>query len=165
MQSKCPRIYADTLAPLPKGADDPLDRFVLLPFLRACLVQLVKVISMTRCFSLSSGTLRNTILLSFIMVVVEVNINIDSIYRWYPPGHGNIFQSMMFNGILDELIGEGRDICFISNIDNTGATIDLTIAKFMANSDVQYLMECTDKTANDSKVFLSLLLLLLFLII
>nr|CTP81166.1 Bm9531 [Brugia malayi] len=45
----------------------------------------------------------------------------------------------------------GRDICFISNIDNTGATIDLRIAKLMVESDLEYIMECTEKTKVDRK--------------
>ncbi|VDM10399.1 unnamed protein product [Wuchereria bancrofti] len=46
---------------------------------------------------------------------------------------------------------KGRDICFISNIDNTGATIDLRIAKLMVESDLEYIMECTEKTKVDRK--------------
>ncbi|VDK37011.1 unnamed protein product [Anisakis simplex] len=71
---------------------------------------------------------------------------------WYPPGHGNIFESMQFNGILDDLIAEGRQICFISNIDNIGAVVDLSIAKYMIDSNIDYLMECTEKTVADTKV-------------
>uniref|UniRef100_A0A915PW90 UTP--glucose-1-phosphate uridylyltransferase n=1 Tax=Setaria digitata TaxID=48799 RepID=A0A915PW90_9BILA len=70
---------------------------------------------------------------------------------WYPPGHGNVFKSMHFTGVLDELLAQGRDICFISNIDNTGATIDLRIAKFMLEKDLEYVMECTEKTEVDRK--------------
>ncbi|VDD95135.1 unnamed protein product [Enterobius vermicularis] len=70
---------------------------------------------------------------------------------WYPPGHGNVFESMEFSGILDELIAENREICFISNIDNTGATVDLKIAQFMIESGTEYAMECTQKTLADTK--------------
>lgn len=59
---------------------------------------------------------------------------------------------MAFCGLLDELIAKGRDICFISNIDNTGATTDLRIAKFMIDSKTEYAMECTQKTLADIKV-------------
>ncbi|VDD90997.1 unnamed protein product [Enterobius vermicularis] len=77
--------------------------------------------------------------------------NCDENEKWYPPGHGNVFQSMAFCGLLDELIAKGRDICFISNIDNTGATTDLRIAKFMIDSKTEYAMECTQKTLADIK--------------
>lgn len=63
---------------------------------------------------------------------------------------------MHFTGVLDELLAQGRDICFISNIDNTGATIDLRIAKLMVESDLEYIMECTEKTEVDRKVYLLL---------
>ncbi|VDM50017.1 unnamed protein product [Toxocara canis] len=96
-QSKCPRIFADTLLPVPSSAND------------------------------------------------------RTAESWYPPGHGNIFESMQFTGILDELISQGRHICFISNIDNSGATADLRIAKFMLESNTEYAMECTEKTPADVK--------------
>lgn len=60
---------------------------------------------------------------------------------------------MHLTGILDELISNGRHICFISNIDNTCATADLRIAKFMVDSGTEYAMECTEKTSNDTKVY------------
>ncbi|MFH4980234.1 hypothetical protein AB6A40_006943 [Gnathostoma spinigerum] len=72
-------------------------------------------------------------------------------FSWYPPGHGNVFHSMDYCGLLDNLIDQGRDICFISNIDNMGATVDLKIAKKMIDSDIDYLMEVTEKTAADTK--------------
>uniref|UniRef100_A0A183CVY4 UTP--glucose-1-phosphate uridylyltransferase n=1 Tax=Gongylonema pulchrum TaxID=637853 RepID=A0A183CVY4_9BILA len=84
-------------------------------------------------------------------IPVPLQRDAESDESWYPPGHGNIFKSMDFTGVLDELIAQGRDICFISNIDNTGATIDLRIAKLMVDSDLDYVMECTDKTEADKK--------------
>ncbi|PIO72491.1 UTP--glucose-1-phosphate uridylyltransferase [Teladorsagia circumcincta] len=71
--------------------------------------------------------------------------------EWYPPGHGNIFQSLEMTGFLDELLKQGRDIMLVSNIDNTGATLDLKIAQFACDEDVEYIMECTEKTENDIK--------------
>lgn len=59
---------------------------------------------------------------------------------------------MAFDGILDKLIEEGRDICFFSNIDNTGASIDLAIAKSMCDGIADYIMEVTSKTLTDIKV-------------
>lgn len=68
---------------------------------------------------------------------------------------------MHFTGVLDDLLSQGRDICFISNIDNTGATIDLRIAKLMVESDLEYVMECTEKTEVDRKVIFYLRIFLL----
>ncbi|KAE9414074.1 hypothetical protein Angca_004496, partial [Angiostrongylus cantonensis] len=70
---------------------------------------------------------------------------------WYPPGHGDIFQSLAVSGLLDELLEKGRDIMFVSNIDNSGATLDLKIAQFACDEAVEYIMECTAKTENDIK--------------
>uniref|UniRef100_A0A1I7XCT8 UTP--glucose-1-phosphate uridylyltransferase n=1 Tax=Heterorhabditis bacteriophora TaxID=37862 RepID=A0A1I7XCT8_HETBA len=70
---------------------------------------------------------------------------------WYPPGHGNIFQSLYYSGTLDQLLNDGRDIMFISNIDNTGATLNLSIAQFMCDNKTDYIMECTEKTQSDIK--------------
>ncbi|KAH7728188.1 UDP-glucose pyrophosphorylase 2 [Aphelenchoides avenae] len=70
---------------------------------------------------------------------------------WYPPGHGNIFQSLAHSGILEDLLSQGRDICFVSNIDNTGACTDLRIAKAMASGRADYIMEVTNKTEADKK--------------
>ncbi|TKR80551.1 hypothetical protein L596_014609 [Steinernema carpocapsae] len=97
VQSRCPRIDAETLLPVPENHDDCLEE------------------------------------------------------GWYPPGHGNVLRSMYYSGILDELIAQGRFVCFISNIDNTGANLDARIAKFMLNSEAEYVMEVTPKTEADIK--------------
>jgi hypothetical protein len=47
--------------------------------------------------------------------------------RWYPPGHGDTYQSFYNSGLLDEFLSKGKEIVFISNIDNLGATVDLSI--------------------------------------
>lgn len=59
---------------------------------------------------------------------------------------------MAFDGILDKLIAEGKDICFFSNIDNTGAVVDLSIAKLLCDENADYIMEVTPKTLSDIKV-------------
>lgn len=45
-------------------------------------------------------------------------------YSWYPPGHGDFYKAFESSGLLDQFINEGKEISFISNIDNLGATID-----------------------------------------
>ena len=72
---------------------------------------------------------------------------------WYPPGHGDFFEAFHASGLLDDLIRQGKEYCFVSNIDNLGATVDLNILNFLLQgSSVEFLMEVTDKTRADVKV-------------
>lgn len=70
---------------------------------------------------------------------------------WYPPGHGDIFNALDHSGLLDELIEQGKEYLFVSNIDNLGATVDPIILKHMVDSGAEFLMEVTDKTRADIK--------------
>lgn len=51
---------------------------------------------------------------------------------------------------------QGREYCFISNIDNLGATVDIKILKSLLSevpeSSLEFVMEVTDKTRADVKV-------------
>jgi UDP-N-acetylglucosamine pyrophosphorylase len=51
---------------------------------------------------------------------------------------------------------QGREYCFISNIDNLGATVDLNILNLLLNpsdgKSTEFVMEVTDKTRADVKV-------------
>jgi len=73
----------------------------------------------------------------------------DDIEAWYPPGHGDFYQSFANSGLLDEFVEQGKKICFISNIDNLGATVDLDILNMCQNKE--FVMEVTDKTRADVK--------------
>ena len=39
-------------------------------------------------------------------------------------GHGNFYESLYNSGLLDQFIKDGKKYCFLSNIDNLGATVD-----------------------------------------
>lgn len=75
---------------------------------------------------------------------------------WYPPGHGDIYASFSNSGLLDQLISEGKEYIFVSNIDNLGATVDLHILNHLmsqpADRRCEFVMEVTDKTRADVKV-------------
>src|SRR5579862_389779 len=73
------------------------------------------------------------------------------IESWYPPGHGDIFDALSNSGILDDLIARGKEIIFVSNVDNLGAVVDLNILQHMVDSKAEYIMELTDKTKADVK--------------
>ena len=46
--------------------------------------------------------------------------------RRFPPGHGDVYESLYRSGVLDALIRQGKEYVFISNVDNLGATVDLS---------------------------------------
>lgn len=75
--------------------------------------------------------------------------------KWYPPGHGDFYESFMNSGFLKQFISEGREYCFISNVDNLGATIDFKILGLVLQDEQnspEFVMEVTDKTRADVKV-------------
>ncbi|KAL7273846.1 UTP-glucose-1-phosphate uridylyltransferase [Rhizina undulata] len=75
----------------------------------------------------------------------------SAISEWYPPGHGDVFESLQNSGILDDLLGRGIEYLFLSNVDNLGAVVDLSILSHMEESKAEYIMELTDKTKADVK--------------
>lgn len=75
----------------------------------------------------------------------------DQLDAWYPPGHGDLFESLVSSGVLDSLIDEGKEILFVSNGDNLGATVDSKILNHMIETGSEYIMELTDKTRADVK--------------
>ncbi|MCK5831833.1 MAG: UTP--glucose-1-phosphate uridylyltransferase [Methylococcales bacterium] len=70
---------------------------------------------------------------------------------WCPPGHGDIYTALQTSGILDQLLKEGIKYAFISNSDNLGATMDLSILGYFAEQDTSFMMEVADRTAADRK--------------
>ncbi|KAJ3155272.1 UTP-glucose-1-phosphate uridylyltransferase [Geranomyces michiganensis] len=70
---------------------------------------------------------------------------------WYPPGHGDLFEALANSGLLDQLISEGKEYLFVSNVDNLGATVDTTILNHFVDSGAEFIMEVTNKTKADIK--------------
>jgi len=70
---------------------------------------------------------------------------------WYPPGHGDVYRALYNSGLLDEMLREGKEFVFLSNIDNLGATVDLKILHYMESNKIDFLAEVTDKTRSDIK--------------
>ncbi|KAL1926901.1 hypothetical protein VTP01DRAFT_5231 [Rhizomucor pusillus] len=95
-QSRYPRIKKETLLPVPRKPDSPID-------------------------------------------------------QWYPPGHGDLYESLYNSNVLQELLDAGKEYLFVSNVDNLGATVDLNILHHMMENDVEFVMEVTDKTRADVK--------------
>lgn len=95
-QAKCPRIYAETLLPVPESLNSENE-------------------------------------------------------TWYPPGHGNIFETLESTGLANKLLKQGKTVLFVSNIDNTCAIVDPRFIKALLNKEHEYIMEITDKTVADVK--------------
>jgi len=71
---------------------------------------------------------------------------------WYPPGHGDFYMALYDSGLIEEFKAAGKEIIFLSNIDNLGATVDINILSSMiSNPENEYCMEVTDKTRADVK--------------
>lgn len=68
-----------------------------------------------------------------------------------PPGHGDIYPSLLGSGMLDALVGEGIKYLFVSNSDNLGATLDLQLLQHFASSGAPFMMEVCERTAADKK--------------
>uniref|UniRef100_A0A5B6ZWS0 UTP--glucose-1-phosphate uridylyltransferase n=1 Tax=Davidia involucrata TaxID=16924 RepID=A0A5B6ZWS0_DAVIN len=70
---------------------------------------------------------------------------------WYPPGHGDVFPSLMNSGKLDALLSKGKEYVFVANSDNLGAIVDLKILNHLIRNKNEYCMEVTPKTLADVK--------------
>lgn len=70
---------------------------------------------------------------------------------WYPPGHGDVYRAFVNSGLCEEMIQQGKEYVFISNIDNLGATVNFDILNYMVKEKVDFVMEVTDKTRSDVK--------------
>jgi UDP-N-acetylglucosamine pyrophosphorylase len=71
--------------------------------------------------------------------------------EWCPPGHGDIYPSLLGSGLLDQWLQEGRRYLFVSNADNLGASLDLRVLSYFADSNKPFLMEVAERTPSDSK--------------
>lgn len=70
---------------------------------------------------------------------------------WFPPGHGDVYESLYHSPIYQDLIRQGKKLLFISNSDNLGATVDLDILRHLLQAEASFCMEVTPKTRADVK--------------
>lgn len=71
--------------------------------------------------------------------------------EWCPPGHGDLYPSLLGSGWLERLLNEGILYMFVSNSDNLGATLDLALLTYFAESGHTFLMEVAQRTEADRK--------------
>ena len=75
----------------------------------------------------------------------------DPSLAWCPPGHGDIYPSLVGSGWLERFRASGCKYLFVSNSDNLGASLDLRLLRYFAASRLSFLMEVCERTAMDSK--------------
>jgi UTP--glucose-1-phosphate uridylyltransferase len=71
--------------------------------------------------------------------------------EWCPPGHGDVYASLVGSGLLEALRDQGFHYVMISNSDNLGATVDPLIAGHVVREQLPFLMEVVLGTAADRK--------------
>eukprot|EP00421_Protoceratium_reticulatum_P024007 CAMPEP_0168477736 /NCGR_PEP_ID=MMETSP0228-20121227/62572_1 /TAXON_ID=133427 /ORGANISM="Protoceratium reticulatum, Strain CCCM 535 (=CCMP 1889)" /LENGTH=309 /DNA_ID=CAMNT_0008493927 /DNA_START=9 /DNA_END=934 /DNA_ORIENTATION=- len=72
-------------------------------------------------------------------------------HEWCPPGHGDLYPAMLGSGTLDKLLSKGFKYMFVSNSDNLGAVMDLTLLTHFAQSKAPFMMEVASRTEADKK--------------
>jgi len=71
--------------------------------------------------------------------------------EWCPPGHGDIYPSLLGSGLLQRMLAEDVKFLFVSNSDNLGASLDLNLLRYFAESGKGFLMEVAERTNSDRK--------------
>ncbi|WP_040156277.1 UTP--glucose-1-phosphate uridylyltransferase [Mobilicoccus massiliensis] len=71
--------------------------------------------------------------------------------EWCPPGHGDLYPSLLGSGVLDALIEAGFRYATVSNSDNLGAGPDARLAGWFASSGAPYAAEVCLRTPMDRK--------------
>lgn len=75
----------------------------------------------------------------------------DPELEWCPPGHGDLYPSLLSSGMLDQLRSAGFRYAMVSNSDNVGAAPSAAIADWFAASGAPLAMEVCRRTAADRK--------------
>lgn len=75
----------------------------------------------------------------------------DPSLEWCPPGHGDLYVSLVTSGMLDRLLDEGYEVAFVSNADNLGAVLEPAILGYFVANELPFLMEVARRTESDRK--------------
>ena len=71
--------------------------------------------------------------------------------EWCPPGHGDLYPTLLDSGILDSLLDKGFKYASVSNSDNLGASPSAVLAGWFARSGAPFATEITKRTPMDVK--------------
>ena len=71
--------------------------------------------------------------------------------HWCPPGHGDVYISLLITDTLERLLAAGYRRLFISNCDNLGAQVNERILEYIYAENLDFCIEITPKTLADRK--------------
>ena len=71
--------------------------------------------------------------------------------EWAPPGHGDLYMTLYDSGLLESLLAQGKDILFVSNIDNIYASYDSRLLRHFLENKLEFMMEVTQRRMQDKK--------------
>src|SRR5947209_212377 len=75
----------------------------------------------------------------------------DPDLEWAPPGHGDLYPSLVASGMLARLLDAGYEYAFVSNSDNLGAAVDARILGWFEREQLPFAMEVTERLDVDRK--------------
>ncbi|MBA2347606.1 MAG: UTP--glucose-1-phosphate uridylyltransferase [Solirubrobacterales bacterium] len=75
----------------------------------------------------------------------------DPALEWAPPGHGDLYASLVSSGMLAALLDAGYRHAFVSNADNLGAVLDPELLAWFVAEKTPFLMEVADRAPADRK--------------
>ncbi len=79
------------------------------------------------------------------------NYSVQPELEWCPPGHGDIYTSLITSNTLEQLLDSGYKYAFISNSDNLGAIMDAKILGYFVKHCIPFMMEVAQRTTADRK--------------
>jgi UTP--glucose-1-phosphate uridylyltransferase len=75
----------------------------------------------------------------------------DPELEWAPPGHGDLYTSLVTSGMLEQLLDHGYEYAFVANSDNLGAVLDPCILAWFAREELPFAMEVLRRSEADKK--------------
>jgi UTP--glucose-1-phosphate uridylyltransferase len=75
----------------------------------------------------------------------------DPELEWAPPGHGDLYTSLVTSGMLEQLLDKGYEYAFVANSDNLGAVLEPRILAWVARERLPFAMEVLRRSASYRK--------------
>jgi UTP--glucose-1-phosphate uridylyltransferase len=75
----------------------------------------------------------------------------DPELEWAPPGHGDLYASLVTSGMLDTLLDHGYEYAFVANSDNLGAVLEPRTLSWFARENLPFAMEVLRRAESDKK--------------